>query len=167
MEWGERAGSGGVWDELKGKEFSLQTVVSDVAKQLERYEQVDNGEDPALKKAINDFKGLYLNSKVAYAPADVACGATLVRIMYELLIAGEDWSRISDLLEIEQMLDFSELTGMEKGQKNREVRDSLIERYGGTSLWPIKLLKGKNPQRVFWAVVTLDNMYDIKAFLER
>ena len=165
-EWNERAYSDGEWEVLKGRTFSLNAVVDDVKNQLQRYEQVDNGEDKELKKAINDFKGLYLNSKVSYAPADVACGASLVRIMYELLVKGEGWSRIADLLDIEAMLCFSELSGMEKGKKIREVRDMLIERFGVASLIPAKVLKGKNPQRVFWAVVTLENMDEIKAAIE-
>lgn len=119
-----------------------------------------------LKKAINDFKGLYLNSKVSYAPADVACGASLVRIMYELLAMGDGWSRITELLDTEALLYLPELSGMEKGKKIREVRDMLIERFGDASPIPAKILKGKNPQRVFWAVVTLENMDEIKAAIE-
>ena len=155
-EWNERANSDGEWEVLKGKSFSLDEVIEDVKNQLQRYGQVDNGEDKELKKAINDFKGLYLNSKVSYAPADVACGASLVRIMYELLDMGDGWSRITELLDTEALLYLPELSGMEKGKKIREVRDMLIERFGGASPIPAKILKGKNPQRVFWAVVTLE-----------
>ena len=39
-------------------------------------------------------------------------------------------------------------------------------RIGVASLIPAKVLKGKNPQRVFWAVVTLENMDEIKAAIE-
>ncbi len=165
-EWNERADSDGKWEVLKGKAFSLDAVIDDVRDQLQRYGQVDNGEDTELKKAINDFKGLYLNSKVSYAPADVACGASLIRIMYELLVMEDGWSRIKDLLEIEAMLYFPKLSGMEKGKKIREARDMLIERFGDASLIPSKILKGKNPQRVFWAVVTLENMDEVNAAIK-
>ena len=165
-EWNERANSDGEWEMLKGKAFSLDEVIGDVKNQLQRYGQVDNGEDKELKKAINDFKGLYLNSKVSYAPADVACGASLVRIMYELLVMEEGWSRITELLDTEALLYFPKFSGMEKGKKIREVRDVLIERFGDVSPIPAKILKGKNPQRVFWAVVTLKNMDEIRAVIE-
>ena len=155
-----------IW-ELNGTVFSLDTVIKDVNNQLQRYEQVDNGEDYELKKAINDFKALYLNSKVSYSPADVACGASLIRIMYELLTMEEDWTMITDLLNIEAMLNFSDLSGMVKGKKSRKVRDRLIERFGDTSSMPTKVLKGKNPKRVFWAVVTLENMGEIKATIKK
>ena len=55
-EWNERANSDGEWEVLKGKSFSIYTVMEDVKNQLQRYGQVDNGEDKELKKAINDFK---------------------------------------------------------------------------------------------------------------
>ena len=165
-EWNERANSEDAKNKLKGRPFSMDAIIADVKKQLERYEQVDNGEDLELKKAINDFKSLYLNSKIAYAPVDVSCGASLIRIMYELLISEKGWSRITDLLNMEKMLDFSELTGFEKGKKVRLIRDLLIERFGDVSLTPIKILKGKNPKRVFWAVVSLQNMDEIKQVIE-
>lgn len=165
-EWNERANSDGIWDVLKGKPYVLENVIEDVKKQLQRYAQVDNGEDKELKKAINDFKGLYLNSKVAYSPADVACGATLVRIMYELLIRDEGWSRINDLLAMERMLDYSNLEGMEKGKKIRMARDILIKKFGDASYFSADILRGKNPKRVFWAVVTLENMDGIRKSIE-
>ena len=107
-------------------------------------------------------RGVYLNSKVSFSHADVACGASLIRIMFELLSIGEGWLKIKELLDIEEMLNFSELSGIEKGKKNREVRDMLINRFGDASLIPKKILKGKNLKRVFWAVVTLDNMDFVK-----
>ena len=165
-EWNERANSDGEWEVLKAKSFSLDEVIEDVKNQLQRYEQVDNGEDKELKKAINDFKGLYLNSKVSYAPADVACGASLVRIMYELLIMGDGWSKITDLLDTEDLLCFRELSGKEKGNKVRKVRDMLIERFGDASPIPVKILKGKSLQRVFLSVVTIENMDEINVAIE-
>lgn len=165
-EWNERANSDSNWKELRGQQFSLEKVIEDVKRQLLRYEQVDNGEDKDLKKAIHDFKGLYLNSKVDYAPANVACGAALVRIMYELLFSDAGWDKISDILDTEGILEFSELTGMEKGRKVREVRDMLIERFGESSPIPAKILKGKNPHRVFWAVVTIENAESIRTAIE-
>lgn len=161
-EWTERSDSEGEWSALKGKEFSLEEVIEDVKRQLQRYGQVDNGDDKELKKAINDFKGLYLNANVAYSPADVACGAALIRIMYELLVRGEDWSKLNDLLATERMLDYSNLEGIEKGRKIREAREMLIETFGSMSPIPAKILKGKNPQRIFWAVVTPENMNEVR-----
>lgn len=165
-EWNERANSDGEWEELKGKDFSLNIVIEDVKKQLQRYEQVDNGEDKELQKAINDFKGLYLNSKVSYNPASVACGASLIRILYESLETEEGWSKIKELLNTESLLFLSNFSGIEKGKKASEIRDTLIERFGSTSLIPAKILKGKKPQRVFWAVATLKNIDEIKATIE-
>ena len=99
---------------------------------------------------------------MAYSPADVACGAALIRIMYELLVRGEDWSKLNDLLATERMLDYSNLEGIEKGRKIREAREMLIETFGSMSPIPAKILKGKNPQRIFWAVVTPEDMNEVR-----
>ena len=130
------------------------------------YEQVDKDEDTELKKSINDFKGLYLNSKFSYTPADVACGASVVGIMYELLVMEDGWSKITELLDMEELIYFQALSGIEKGKKVREVRDMLIERFGDASPILVKILKGKNPQRIFWSVVTIENIDEIKAEIE-
>lgn len=160
-EWNERAATGSNMGSLKGKTFSIKTVADDVHSQLERYAKVDNGEDEPLKKAINDFKSLYLNSKVAYGPADVACGAAVVEIMYDLLMAGEGFEKLSRCLETETMLDFPELAGREKGQMVRKVREMLVAKYSETSSLPANILKGKRLQRVFWAVINANNIESI------
>lgn len=165
-EWNVRANSDGEWKLLKGKPFSLELVIEDVKNQLSRYKQVDSGNDKELKKAINDFKGLYLNSKIDFSPSEVACGATLICIMFEMLSLGEGWSRIKNLLDIEAELNFSGLQGMEKGQIVRAVRDMLIEKFGESSLIPANILKGKNPRRVFWAVATKENIDAIKKTID-
>lgn len=73
---------------LEGRDYEPKYIVEDVEKQLLRYQQADSGEDAELKKFINDFHSLYLNRKVQYDPKTVACGASLVRLMYELMISG-------------------------------------------------------------------------------
>ena len=54
----------------------------------------------------------------------------------------------------------------EKGNKVRKVRDMLIERFGDASPIPVKILKGKSLQRVFWSVVTIENMDEINVAIE-
>ena len=44
----------------------------------------------------------------------------------------------------------------------RKVRDMLINRFGDASLIPKIILKGKNLQRGFWTVFTLENMDFVK-----
>lgn len=150
---------------LERRDYEPKYIVEDVEKQLLRYQQADSGEDAELKKFINDFHSLYLNRKVQYDPKTVACGASLVRLMYELMISGMGWDKIKQALEIEKKLGMEHLSGPEKGQKIRELRNQFIQEFGKDSVIPASTLKGKDLKRVFWAIVNIDNLNKIEGMI--
>lgn len=150
---------------LEGRDYEPKYIVEDVEKQLLRYQQADSGEDAELKKFINDFHSLYLNRKVQYDPKTVACGASLVRLMYELMISGMGWDKVKQALEIEKKLGMEHLSGPEKGQKIRELRNQFIQEFGKDSVIPASTLKGKDLKRVFWAIVNIDNLNKIERMI--
>ena len=150
---------------LEGRDYDPKYIVEDVEKQLLRYQQADSGEDAELKKFINDFHSLYLNRKVQYDPKTVACGASLVRLMYELMISGMGWDKVKQALEIEKKLGMEHLSGPEKGQKIRELRNQFIQEFGKDSVIPASTLKGKDLKRVFWAIVNIDNLNKIEGMI--
>lgn len=150
---------------LEGRDYEPKYIVKDVEKQLLRYQQADSGEDAELKKFINDFHSLYLNRKVQYDPKTVACGASLVRLMYELMISGMGWDKVKQALEIEKKLGMEHLSGPEKEQKIRELRNQFIQEFGKDSVIPASTLKGKDLKRVFWAVVNIDNLNKIEGMI--
>ena len=150
---------------LEGRDYEPKYIVKDVEKQLLRYQQADSGEDAELKKFINDFHSLYLNRKVQYDPKTVACGASLVRLMYELMISGMGWDKVKQTLEIEKKLGMEHLSGPEKGQKIRKLRNQFIQEFGKDSVIPASTLKGKDLKRVFWAVVNIDNLNKIEGMI--
>ncbi|MCM1213899.1 MAG: hypothetical protein NC331_12350 [Lachnospiraceae bacterium] len=125
----------------------------------------DSGEDMELKKYINDFKGLYLNSKVEFTPQSVACGAAMLRLMYELLFREQDWRMVKRALDMEKKLALDQYEGREKGDKIKELRTKLIREFGSYSAIAPEILKGKNLKRVFWAVVDVDNLGEIEKIL--
>ena len=149
----------------EGRDYEPKYIVKDVEKQLLRYQQADSGEDAELKKFINDFHSLYLNRKVQYDPKTVACGASLVRLMYELMISGMGWDKVKQALEIEKKLGMEHLSGPEKGQKIRKLRNQFIQEFGKDSVIPASTLKGKDLKRVFWAVVNIDNLNKIEGMI--
>lgn len=153
------------WYVREGNRFDIELIATDVRKQLHRYEMVDGGDDRELKKYINDFHSLYLNSKVDFSPQSVACGAALIRLMYELMLKNAGWNLVHKALQIESYLEFEHLSGRVKGQMVRDVREWLIREFGSYSSIPIEILKGKKIKRVFWAVVDIDNIYDIEKIL--
>ena len=150
---------------LEGRDYEPKYIVKDVEKQLLRYQQADSGEDAELKKFINDFHSLYLNRKVQYDPKTVACGASLVRLMYELMISGMGWDKVKQAVEIEKKLGMEHLSGPEKGQKIRKLRNQFIQEFGKDSVIPASTLKGKDLKRVFWAVVNIDNLNKIEGMI--
>lgn len=150
---------------LERRDYEPKYIVEDVEKQLLRYQQADSGEDAELKKFINDFHSLYLNRKVQYDPKTVACGASLVRLMYELMISGMGWNKVKQALEIEKKLGMEHLSGPEKGQKIRELRNQFIQEFGKDSVIPASTLKGKDLKRVFWAIVNIDNLNKIEGMI--
>lgn len=150
---------------LEGRDYEPKYIVKDVEKQLLRYQQADSGEDAELKKFINDFHSLYLNRKVQYDPKTVACGASLVRLMYELMISGMGWDKVKQALEIDKKLGMEHLSGPEKGQKIRKLRNQFIQEFGKDSVIPASTLKGKDLKRVFWAVVNIDNLNKIEGMI--
>lgn len=150
---------------LERRDYEPKYIVEDVEKQLLRYQQADSGEDAELKKFINDFHSLYLNRKVQYDPKTVACGASLVRLMYELMISGMGWDKVKQALEIEKKLGMEHLSGPEKGQKIRELRNQFIQEFGKDLVIPASTLKGKDLKRVFWAIVNIDNLNKIEGMI--
>ena len=163
QEWNTRKITPGSM--LEGKDYEPKYIIEDVEKQLLRYQKADSGEDAELKKFINDFHSLYLNRKVQYDPKTVACGASLVRLMYELMMSGMGWDKVKQALEIEKKLGVENLSGPEKGQKIRELRNQFIQEFGKDSVIPASTLKGKDLKRVFWAIVNVDNLNKIEGMI--
>ena len=150
------------WYDRNHSPYDLQEIIADVRKQLYRYSMVDSGEDTELKKYINDFKALYLNSKVEFNPQFVACEAALVRLMYEAILEGKNWDLVKKALAIEELLELNQYEGKVKGSKTKEIRQMLIQEFESYSAIPANILKGKNLKRIFWAIVDKDNLEEIR-----
>lgn len=150
------------WYDRKDSPYDLEEIIADVRKQLYRYSMVDSGEDAELKKYINDFKALYLNSKVEFNPQFVACTAALVRLMYEAILEGENWDSVKKALAIEELLELNQYDGKEKGNKIKEIRQMLVQEFASYSAIPANILKGKNLKRILWAIVDKDNLDEIR-----
>ena len=156
------------WRDRKPEEtYHLEAVIADVRRQLYRYSMADSGEDVELKKYINGFKGLYLNSKVEFTPQAVACGAAMIRLMYDLLFQEQSWDKVRKSLEMEAKLALAPYEGREKGDKVKELREKLIREFGSYSAVAPEVLKGKNLKRVFWAIVDTDNLDEIEVVINQ
>ncbi|MBS4026607.1 MAG: hypothetical protein KGZ96_13215 [Clostridia bacterium] len=143
--------------------FDLQKIRADILLQLRRISEVDGGQDAELKKYINDFKGLYLNSNISFSPSNVACAAEQIKLMYEAIFNDfTDFSIVVKAFEIEDYLKLSQFEGKEKGEKVKELRNILIEKYASYSTLHPRVLQGKNLNRVYWSVIDIDNITEIE-----
>lgn len=155
------------WKDRSTDTYDISEVVADVKRQLYRYEMADSGEDMELKKNINDFNSLYLNSKVDYSSQNVVCGAAWIKLLYEVLLKDNSAEILQQTLNMEERLNFSEYSGKEKGQMIKKVREGLVQEFSSYSAIPPQILKGKNLKRVFWAIVDIDNIVEIEDFVNR
>ena len=83
----------------------------------------------------------------------------------ELSVSGMGWDKVKQALEIEKKLGMEHLSGPEKGQKIRKLRNQFIQEFGKDSVIPASTLKGKDLKRVFWAVVNIDNLNKIEGMI--
>lgn len=144
-------------------EFNFNQINSDVMAQLKRYADVDTGEDAELKQHILNFKSLYLNANVEFFAAAVACAAEQIKLLFNEIVSGNcDIKVIEKALKLQNEFSLNTLTGITKGSKNNELRNMLIDSFGKYSRIPVKILKGKNPVRIFWSVVDSKNINDIE-----
>ncbi len=157
MEWVDRR---------KDEPYSIESIISDVCTQLDRYATVDDGEDAELKKYIADFKGLYLNRRIEFDPQSVSCAALRIKMMYSLMMNGRNWDCVRSAMQMEETLELTHLSGREKGNMVKELRTALVETFSQYSSTPEKILKAKGLKRVFWAIVQPENLDEIKNLIQ-
>ena len=152
------------------KNFFLQNIIADVFNQLARYEAVDYSDDKELKKYIMDFKSLYLNSNIDFEPVQVANYSVLIKMLFQIIFKEDDlrhWNKIKRCFELEKYIEFNNLSGVEKGIIIKTVKNDLIHNFGNYSSLGEKLLKGKHIKRVFWAIITIDNIDEIENTIKK
>lgn len=149
-------------------DFNMPRIIADVIAQLERYSIVDNGEDAELKQYLSNLKSLYLNSNVDFSSSTVACAAQQIRLVYtEITSESCDMKIFERAIMIEDDLRLNNLRGIEKGNKNKELRALLIDAFGKESNIPYKEQKGKNPGRIFWSVVSKSNIDRLEQAIQK
>ena len=149
--------------------FLVKNIVADVFNQLARYEAVDYTDDKELKKYITDFKSLYLNNSIDFEPVQVANYSVLIKILFQVMFKYDDishWNIIKRFLDLEKYIGFNDLSGIEKGNKIKSVKNDLIQNFGKYSKLEGKILKGKHIKRVVWAVATIDNIDEIENIIK-
>lgn len=146
--------------------FDEQFIISNVMSQLDRLSSIDNGSSKELWQYIANFLGLYAGRSANSTPASWAVvGEQLKFLIHLLFVNKSDKRKLERALSIDKILLFESMSGIEKGKKITAFKEKLIREYGHISSIDPKVLKGKNLNRVFWAIVTPDNLDQIEYFI--
>jgi len=72
---------------------------------------------------------------------------------------------LNSLFQCERNLEFDHLQGVEKGRLARRFREEFSKDFEKYSNYPAKVLKGKSPERILWAVANPDNVDELVSWI--
>lgn len=149
----------------------MADIFADIMAQMKQLSIMDLENDKSLLKKINDFQSLYVRKELNRSPAEWAVIGAKIHLLLGYLSRNKDAkSPLDSLFQCERSLEFDYLQGAEKGQLARRFREEFSKDFEKYSDYPAKVLKGKSPARILWAVVNADNVDElvswIKGFIE-
>lgn len=144
--------------------FDRERIIHDVRGQLSRLSGSDSGADKVLVKQINDFQSLYIHGEAVKSAGEWAIIGEKLQCLVDAALLGkgrrEDFCKV---LATAKLLQFPEFSGIAKSEKTQKCKEELIAEFAAVARMPGKILKGKPLPRVFWAVVSLDNIDEVRA----
>lgn len=148
----------------RGIRFEPEIISKDVKTQLLRLRRLDINSVDVLRQRINDFKGLYLNRASDFSPSIAAIAGEQIAMIYDLLLTDQlDMSLIIKAFEVAELCKLHKYAGIARGDAERKIKEKLIANFNATDISG-KILKGKNLVRVYWAIVSPDNIHQITDF---
>ncbi len=154
--------------EAKHRELSasMEDIFSDMLIQMERFSYVDMERDEELIKLINDFQSLYVRKSQNRSIAEWAMIGAKIGLIIDYLRDGADIRNKMDLISAtENSLQFHSLAGADRGKAIRMFKNDFSLAFEKQSRYPAKILKGKNPIRMIWAVVSKDNLDEVASWV--
>ena len=148
--------------------YDSYSILKDVHQQLYRLRTLDNGsEDSKITwKYIADFLGLYAGGSAIRTTATWAVVGEQLHFLFSLLFEKSgDKSEMIRALNLDKLLLFEHLTGAEKGKQIALFKGKFIAEYGHLAEMPPKILKGKNLNRIFWAIIRPHNLDVLEVFI--
>jgi len=155
--------------EAKHRRFSasLEEIFSDMLLQMERLSYVDMERDEELIKLINDFQSLYVRKSQNGSIAEWAMIGAKIGLLIEYLRDERNVRNKMDLISAtENNLQFHNLAGADRGKAIRMFKNEFSFAFEKQSRYPAKILKGKNPMRMVWAVVSKDNLDEVASWVD-
>jgi len=146
---------------------NMADIFSDMMAQMKQLSVVDLENDKSLLKQINDFQSLYVRKELNRSHAEWAVIGAKIRLLLGYLSRNKDAkSPLDSLFQCERSLEFDHLRGAEKGRLARRFREEFSKDFEKYSDYPAKVLKGKSPARILWAVVNTDNVNELVSWIK-
>jgi hypothetical protein len=151
----------------RGKQLEIDEVIRDIQNSLEKYRLLGTSRaDPSVWDEINSFQQFYVNSSQKINRDEWSQRAWQLTFLNDLVndvinnqSAGECAAIYSSSLAI--------LDGLEKVSKDKivDLKKDLLK-FVPAHTPNFKELKVKSPQRIFYQIVTKENIDDIQSLLE-
>jgi len=153
--------------ESREMSFKLHIISKDALKWLIKLSSIDFARDSLLEKDINDFQSLYLRRAINRGKSQWAIiGDKLRFYLSNLYMEKPLFNAWKEALKLESMLSFAELSGIKRGRIRRLFMESFSTVFEKNSIYSQGILKGKSPIRQMWHFIKLDNISDIRAWIE-
>ncbi len=146
---------------------TMADIFSDMIAQMKQLSVMDLENDKSLLKRINDFQSLYVRKELNRSPAEWAVIGAKIHLLLDYLRRNKDaTSPLDSLFQCERNLEFDSLQGAEKGRLARRFREEFSKDFEKYSDYPAKVLKGKSPARILWAVANTDNVDELASWIK-
>lgn len=152
---------------IRNINFDFIKIVSDMRKQIRELASIDFKKNRDLEKLINDFQELYLRKAITKSIGQWALIGDKLRNFIESIQRKRlDKEYLKRSCRISDVLGFSGYKGVGRGEIVRKFRIDFSKEFSKYCEWPFDLLKGKSPQRMFWSVVSHQNIDEIDEWID-
>lgn len=151
----------------RGMDFNLNNIRSDILEQLNRLSTIDVKKDSELTILINNFQSLYLRKEINRPKSEWAIVGFQLIFFLKLLADEEDGKELfKSVMEADELLRFNQFQGPEKGRMIKDFKESFLGNYCARP-FQFQILKGKNPRRIFWELITTENVEAILDWINK
>lgn len=153
--------------ELRGLSKSMSQIFSDMAGQMKRISVIDLENDQEMIRLINNFQSLYLRKRLNKMPAQWAITGSKINFLIDYLFRNRDGKKpLTLLFQWERAIEFGTIIGEDRGKLIKRFKEEFLQELGSQGLYSPKILKGKNPVRILWAILTPQNIEEVCSWME-
>lgn len=146
--------------------FKPDLIYKDILLQLEPLTKLDSEKNPEIIKLINDFQGLYLRKSITKDTAEWSNIGAFLKLLFKCFSQEScETKNLISCFDITEQLKFKQISGLKRGEKIKTFKELFLSDFAKLDISTVKSLKGRNQIRIFWMLVTLDNIESIKSWV--